>query len=336
VVSALEVETLRESTRTKKALLRREKKKQKELRKTERKKLVQEKNEKRLKEQLQRRQQSEEGSTILQHPPNFQSQSRVDLPDMDDISKFASIDLGMEILAAIYVPEQGARPFLISGREIKRANWISRCQLSRLSSKHGKFVNRHYDVLNRRTRLISNYLHTASRMVIDYLQQFGIRQLVIGYNAEWKQRLPFNSATNDAFYKIPYRNFIEMIRYKGADAGITVIENEEKYTSKCDALMDETVGFHNTYTGRRTVRGRFISGKGCAIHADVNGAINILRKWIAKAYSSMSSDLKHIIDRTHQIIKSPMRSGIVIKIAGINGESYLRQCVVRRGCDHLV
>ena len=56
------------------------------------------------------------------------------------------------------------------------------------------------------------------------------------------------------------------------------MENEESYTSKCDALAKEEIGKHESYLGKRVKRGLFRSSTGRYINADVNGAVNILRK----------------------------------------------------------
>ena len=53
---------------------------------------------------------------------------------------------------------------------------------------------------------------------------------------------------------------------------------EESYTSKCDALALEPVSKQTTYSGKRVKRGLFASAVGKVINADVNGALNILRK----------------------------------------------------------
>ena len=57
-----------------------------------------------------------------------------------------------------------------------------------------------------------------------------------------------------------------------------LIITEESYTSKCDALMLEEIKKKEKYLGIRTNRGLYISGNGKAINADLNGAINIMRK----------------------------------------------------------
>ncbi|WP_292487021.1 hypothetical protein [Methanohalobium sp.] len=51
-------------------------------------------------------------------------------------------------------------------------------------------------------------------------------------------------------------------------------------TSKTDALVLEPIRKHKKYFGKRTKRGIFQSSTGRLINADINGALNILRKVI--------------------------------------------------------
>ena len=49
----------------------------------------------------------------------------------------------------------------------------------------------------------------------------------------------------------------------------------------CDALALESIGYHETYLGNRKKRGLFESSTQKLINADLNGAINIMRKYIS-------------------------------------------------------
>jgi transposase len=60
--------------------------------------------------------------------------------------------------------------------------------------------------------------------------------------------------------------------------GIKFQIKNEAYTSKCDGLALESVEKHKKYIGKRKKRGLFQSSVGKLINADVNGALNILRK----------------------------------------------------------
>ena len=84
--------------------------------------------------------------------------------------------------------------------------------------------------------------------------------------------------SNQDFVFIPHSCFVSQLRYKAEDAGMSVLVHDEAYTSKCSALDDEPVGKHATYAGQRISRGLFRAANGRAIHADVNGSLNIMRK----------------------------------------------------------
>jgi len=82
-----------------------------------------------------------------------------------------------------------------------------------------------------------------------------------------------------------------MIEYKAEEVGINVIRHEESYTSKCDSLVCEEIKKHETYSGKRKKRGLFQSVNGKLINADINGALNILRKVVNDSF------IEKIIDR---------------------------------------
>jgi putative transposase len=58
---------------------------------------------------------------------------------------------------------------------------------------------------------------------------------------------------------------------------------EESYTSKCDALAGEAICYHDEYMGKRHGR-LFISSRGRTLNADLNGAMNIMRKHFIDNY----------------------------------------------------
>ncbi len=192
------------------------------------------------------------------------------------IEDFAAIDLGEVNLASIYSPN-GSRPLIISGKEIKEINNRTYRTIKYLNKKHKQYTNYHYQIWERRENKIMNYMHCASSKIIKYCQLNNIKKLVIGYNINWKNKINMGRKNNGKFYSIPYRRFVNMIFYKGLQEGINVVETDESYTSKCDALTNEEVQFQRTYTGHRKHRGLFTSGIGFSINADINGAINILR-----------------------------------------------------------
>ena len=72
-----------------------------------------------------------------------------------------------------------------------------------------------------------------------------------------------------------------MIKYKCELEGIRVLLTEESYTSKASALDLDFLPDMNfkdpVFSGKRIKRGLYQSGYGY-INADVNGALNIMRK----------------------------------------------------------
>lgn len=89
------------------------------------------------------------------------------------------------------------------------------------------------------------------------------------------------SKTNRMFYNIPYSRIINKLRLTLEGLGKELIITEESYTSKCDSLNLEEICKHKEYDGTRKERGLYISKTGKAINADLNGAINIMRKKIS-------------------------------------------------------
>lgn len=85
---------------------------------------------------------------------------------------------------------------------------------------------------------------------------------------------------NQKFVNIPFATLLNMITYKAKEKGVQVIITNENHTSKCSFLDDEPIQKQSTYKGRRIKRGLFKSSNGRLINADVNGAMNILKKVI--------------------------------------------------------
>jgi len=249
--------------------------------------------------------------------------------------------LGVVNIATIYSPNRNIRPFIINGREITHINYRTKRALASLNRKYHKYTDKHYNVLEKRQHCIHNCMQTASSAVIKYCQLNNVTQLVVGYNKNWKYKVNMGAKNNDKFYKIPFRSFVNMIFYKGQDNGINVVETNESYTSKCDALTDEHIGYNDNYTGNRSMRGLFVSGrldskgKPAIINADVNGAINILRKYINHYYSEFNDSLRQSINDSIQLIKSPLKANIISRLTYAKTmENIIVQCRVIRVCDY--
>ena len=79
---------------------------------------------------------------------------------------------------------------------------------------------------------------------------------------------------------VPFASLRSMLAYKCLLAGINFITSEEAHTSKCSFIDRETIEHHDSYCGRRVKRGLFKTGSNKLINADVNGSLNIGRKYL--------------------------------------------------------
>ena len=81
----------------------------------------------------------------------------------------------------------------------------------------------------------------------------------------------------------------QMITYKAELVGIKIHEVEESYKSKCSSFDLEPIKKHDHYVGKRIKRGIF-KGSNYLLNADVNGALNILRKVVGDGFIQNLSD----------------------------------------------
>ena len=236
-----------------------------------------------------------------------------------DANKCAAIDLGVNNLATLVMPD--SQPIIFSGKVLKSDNQYynkRKAFLHSVKDKSGikKYTRQLYEMEQRRAMKINDFMHKASRMIINWLVSHGIGRLVIGLNKGWKDSVNLRKKTNQHFCGIPHSRLIKMLEYKCSMVGILFETHEEAHTSKCDALAMEPVRHHDEYLGRRVKRGLFQSSIGKMLNADVNGALNIMRKVVGDSLVKVIVDsgllfnpikIRHVFDansllRKYQII----------------------------------
>lgn len=208
-------------------------------------------------------------------------------------NRYASIDLGLNNLVTMVT--DFSEPIIYSGKTIKALNRHFNKSIAKYRSlletnngkKSSKRIERIYTSRNNR---MDDLMHKVSRHIVNTLEQNNVGTLVCGRNKRWKDSIDLGQRTNQQFVQIPHEMLISMLRYKCEMAGIRFIENEESYTSKCDALALEPVCKHETYKGKRVCRGLFQSSTGRTLNSDVNGALNILRKVVGDSCVSRIAD----------------------------------------------
>ncbi len=208
---------------------------------------------------------------------------------------YAGIDIGMNNLVALTSNKPDFRSVLVNGRPVKSMNQFYNKRKAELQSQLRRkgTTKRMERMTNKRNRRIDQYMHTASKRIVDLLVKEGIGVLVIGKNDAWKQEANMGKRTNQNFVQIPHARFIAMLTYKAELVGIRVEITEESYTSKASLLDLEPLPVRNngnekhTFSGKRVKRGLYRAKDGRKINADINGSGNIIRKVAPDAFSKV-------------------------------------------------
>ena len=204
-----------------------------------------------------------------------------------DKSRKAGIDLGVNNIIAI-ASDQQVRPVLVNGKALKSINASYNKRVANLRSR-GKYSHIRA-VTNKRHRRIKDLIHRSSSAVIKYCLENNIGSVVIGHNKNWKQDINIGKVNNQKFVSIPHSILISQIQYKCYKAGIKTMIQEESYSSKASALDNDFIPEYGNipgdvallFSGRRAKRGLYKSKSGL-LNADINGALNILRKATGEA-----------------------------------------------------
>lgn len=195
----------------------------------------------------------------------------------------AGIDLGIVNIATVAF--DNGESILYSGKEIssegrywqakiaecKPSNWNGRgdTRTAYISDRAKKY----YKSWTSRKRLM---LHNLTDSIVSECAKRDIGTIVIGDLRSVKIDKDFGEAVNRKIFKWPYRQVSDMVRYKAENVGINVEFISERDTSKTCMVC----GFVNKKSARKN-RGLITCANcGSVVNADVNGAFNILRKYL--------------------------------------------------------
>lgn len=222
-----------------------------------------------------------------------------------DNGRYMSIDLGLDNLATV-VTNVGLNPIIVNGKGLKSNNQYYNKKQAYYQSvakqmNNQQYTNRLYRLTQKRNLKVEDYLHKASRYIVDIALENQINTIVIGNNKNWKQSSSLGKRTNQAFVSIPHQKLIDKICYKAQLCGILVILTEESYTSGTSFLDDELPQKEFYNKKRRVHRGLFVSNKGLKINADVNAAFQIMKKVFPNVFT----------DGIEGVVLHPVRVGIV-------------------------
>lgn len=229
-----------------------------------------------------------------------------------DYSRVAFIDPGLNNLMT--VTSNVFNPILYNGRPVKSINQLANKNTSkrqglrspwkpnaktknkdrvqqvifpRLESDKTKLTKL---IWSKRSNRINDYFHKVTTNLMNHLVLHDIKTVVMGHNIGQKQDVDLGKVTNQNFFNVPFTKLISMLEYKCQLAGINFIVNEESYTSLCSFIDNEGISKQGNYLGKRLKRGLFKTSSGLLINADVNGSLNIGRKYL-EAIGEYSNEL---------------------------------------------
>lgn len=205
-----------------------------------------------------------------------------------DKSKALGIDLGINNFASCATSEGDA--FLIDGKKLKSQNqWYNkeRARLSSIKSKQKiksdtKLLS---TITEKRNRQIQNFIYCSAKYIVNYCLEHKIGNIVIGYNEGFQHKVTLGKVNNQKFTMIPFGRFKNRLEYLCERYKINHVEQEESYTSKASFFDNDEMPVWNPrnpkegkFSGKRIKRGLYQTKNKTLINADINGALNILRK----------------------------------------------------------
>ena len=209
---------------------------------------------------------------------------------------FMSIDLGVSNFAACTIfSNSNAHQFLIDGRRLTNINYYYNKKVSGLKSEYSKNKSitdentpRMRRLKNGRNNRINDYFNRVCRLLLNKCLSYGISTVVIGYNKEQTQGINLGKVNNQNITAIPYHRFRQKLESLCNEYGVSYISQEESYTSKASSLDNDFIPVYGDetiipiFTGKRVKRGLYRSSEGLFLNADINGSINILRKYFTE------------------------------------------------------
>ena len=200
-----------------------------------------------------------------------------------------ALDLGINNLVTA-VSSKG-KSFIIDGRRLKSINqWFNKenARLQSIKDKQHfgkKTTDRQKTIARDRNNKVNDYMNKAARKVIDYCIANDIGTLVVGYNETFQRGSNIGKKNNQNFVNIPYGQLRSKLEYLCKLNSIAFVKQEESYTSKASFWDKDDIPIYNndnpqsyTFSGKRIHRGMYQCLNGKCLNADVNGALNILRK----------------------------------------------------------
>lgn len=205
-----------------------------------------------------------------------------------DKTKALAIDFGINNFCTCVTNDGNS--FIVDGKKVKSINQWYNKELARLSSIKDKqkikhYTNLQYSKINKRNNQINDYIYKSAKFIIRYCINHKIGNLIVGYNDGFQDKVNLGKINNQKFVMVPYGRMKDRLEYLCNLYGIQYQIQEESYTSKASFWDRDEIPRWNplnpkqgNFSGKRIKRGLYQTKSGKLLNADVNGALNIMRK----------------------------------------------------------
>ena len=201
-------------------------------------------------------------------------------------SNALAIDFGVNNLCTC-VTNTG-KSFIIDGKRLKSINQGYYKELSRLQQisnkqKNTSMTDRMNQISFNRRNESSDYIYKAVNYIIEYCKDNDIGTIVAGYSDTFQYKTNLGTANNQSFVSMPFAQISKFLSIYTYLNGMSYFKQDEAYTSKASFFdKDPLPNYGDTnipeFSGKRVKRGLYRTKNGYEFNADVNGALNILRK----------------------------------------------------------
>ena len=219
---------------------------------------------------------------------NFTYEMEVEPWDLNE-NNVMGIDLGVNNFAAIVTSE--GTPYIVDGRGLKNQIYFKCKKVAHYMSilnKQGLKTSKRIQKINTKFRgKQNNFLNQTVHFILQQCLEQNIGTIILGYNKNFQFKSNMGRKQNQIFTSIAFKKFKEKLETQCKKHEITLILQEESYTSKSSFLDDDILPIYDPsleekpkykFKGRREHRGLYITQDGKYINADVNAAANIIKK----------------------------------------------------------
>ena len=206
-----------------------------------------------------------------------------------------TLDPGLTNFASI-ADNRGGIPVVIKGGALKSRNQWYNKRMSSLKSEqmkghdpkayHPGTTKQMKRISRKRDAFIRDTFYKWAHYICRLASEREISFIIAGYNKGQKQNISMGKANDQSFVQVPFDRFRKILKVTAVKYRISVLFQEESYTSKASFLDGDDIpvygkeGAEDTaFSGKRVKRGLYRSKDGILMNADINGSVNIGRKY---------------------------------------------------------